>query len=224
MNSLANAKSKPAFTLIELLVVIAIIAIVAAMLLPRLSGSSKPRLLICQNNLRQISLGYVMWSSAHTNFFPWEVSTNTGGTLELIEQSNASDHFVPLTPYLRNPALLICPADRRKHAANSYAEFSNTNLSYFVSLEASLGVGLNPSHLILAGDRHLAYRNEAVFSGLISITNFAALGWQAGVHGSSNASRGLVAFADGHVEHVKSASLPAVFQRQGLATNKLVIP
>src|ERR1043166_2420520 len=53
---------RDAFTLVELLVVIALIAILSGLLLPSSSSAkSKPRQSQCLNNLRQISVGYMIY-------------------------------------------------------------------------------------------------------------------------------------------------------------------
>jgi prepilin-type N-terminal cleavage/methylation domain-containing protein len=64
---------KPAngFTLIELLVVIAIVAILASLLLPALSAAKeKKRVTVCRNNLRQLGLGFGLYTNENDDNFP----------------------------------------------------------------------------------------------------------------------------------------------------------
>lgn len=64
-------RTKSKFTLIELLVVIAIIAILAALLLPSLSRArSKAKTAACQNQLKQISLAFAMYTSDNSEHLP----------------------------------------------------------------------------------------------------------------------------------------------------------
>jgi prepilin-type N-terminal cleavage/methylation domain-containing protein len=213
-----------AFTLIELLVVIAISAILLAIFLPMRNIPDRTKLAACMSNLRQVSLGCILWANANTNLFPWEVSTNANGTKELIENGNAADHFTPLATFLRNPAVLVCPVDRAKRLVNAYADFSNSNLSYFISLNASLTCPTNPSFSILAGDRLMGLAGRPVPPGIFEITNFNGLRWASGFHGVPKNPAGVLVFIDGHCEVVTSPNLPATFQRQTLITNRLVIP
>jgi len=74
------------FTLIELLVVIAIIAILAAMLLPALSRAKcKAQGISCLNNLKQLQLGWFMYSSDHDDKI-----VRTGGWTTLDPDPNSA--------------------------------------------------------------------------------------------------------------------------------------
>ena len=125
-NRAATKLKRSGFSLIELLVVIAIIAILAALLLPALSRSKEQgQRVACINNLKQLSLAWVMYADDHDgvlppNNFVWNVETGA----PLIEEESwcpnntridADTRNVErglLFPYVRNAALYRCPADR----------------------------------------------------------------------------------------------------------------
>lgn len=88
------------FTLIELLVVIAIIAILAAILFPVFAKArEKARQASCLSNIKQLSLGVVMYTEDYDQTYPPASYATTGtipGAADLLGPVFLAEHDLPL--------------------------------------------------------------------------------------------------------------------------------
>lgn len=134
---------------------VGVTAVGAAMVLPALAkAKAKAQSVSCVNNMKQIGLACRIWSGDQSASFPFNVSTNRGGTLELCDRGgdgydrNAYRHFQVMSNELSTPKILVCPGDSRKQAAAKFTDLQSWNVSY--QLRTSTEVkGANPQEILI---------------------------------------------------------------------------
>jgi prepilin-type N-terminal cleavage/methylation domain-containing protein len=191
--------SKRGFNLIELVVIIAIVAVLFALLVP-MTRNARPRAkrIACINNQRQIGLRFRIFAADHENNFPMTISTNMGGSKEFVNRLETFRHFEATSKDRSATWTLICPTDIR-NSAETPTQLSNTNLSYFVTLNA---VATNTS-MVLIGDRNITTNKQAFVNGIYTLSTNAELEWTDSMH----VRCGNIGYVDGSALHVTSPKL-----------------
>jgi hypothetical protein len=133
---------------------IAPIAILSAMLLPALSSAKgKAQEMNCVNNMKQIGLSFRTWAIDNDGGFPFNVSTNKGGTMELTAvgpdgfDSNSFYHFLVMSNELSTPIILVCPSDSNKQPAFNFQNLQAANVSYQVRVGTNISE-TNPQEVL----------------------------------------------------------------------------
>ncbi len=174
------------------------------------------------------TLDFIQSGSASVHFL---ALTNSGkifvrqSTVSYSQDGTNYQKINSYTNYGIEPRCLACPSDERSdsiYLKKSVSEFTDTNISYFVGINATL----NNSKSILTGDRNLQIGSLPTKPGLLDLTQKSQVGWSEELHYSKSTTTagGNILFADGHVEFLKSKELNSVFQAQDLATNRFAVP
>jgi hypothetical protein len=223
-----NSKKSSGITLVEALVIIAVGTTFAALYLPNISSRRSSQCYLrtkCANNLKQVAGAFRMWAGDNGDRFPMDVPMKEGGTKEFAYSPDVFRHFQVIANEFGNaPKVLVCPADDEATPAplldtNSF--FRNTNLSYFIGLEAND----NFPQRIQAGDHNLS-DTDKIQHGLFARRTNQFVKWTPDMHTKQNSSgAGNLMMADGSVQQPTSAGLRKTYwQNTGIPINRLALP
>jgi len=116
------------------------IPILAALLLPALSrAKGRAESINCANNLKIIGLAFKTWGIDHQDQFPFNVTTNSGGTREwVLSSADATVHFQVLSNELGTAGVLRCPADHAHVPTLNFSSLSAANISYVLHADQNV--------------------------------------------------------------------------------------
>ena len=199
MQGRTNRNKEQGFTALEIIVVIAVVALLAGLILPMMSRpKNRHHRIGCVSNLKQVALAARMWANDHGDKFPWQVSTSTNGTMELVNGPIVASHFLVMSNELNSPKVLACGHDLKRTKVAWWHELGDQNLSYFVGLDSNEA---NPQS-ILSGDRNIT-GGLRVTNRVFQFTSNSVVGFTKELHTNC----GNLALGDGSAQQVSRSAL-----------------
>ena len=193
---------------LDLIAILAAVFVVAAVVLPMLAKRyARSSRINCVNNVKQVTLAFRLWAGDNDERYPMQVSTNEGGTMELVTSGIVFPHFAAMSNELSTPKILFCPTDMQRTPVADFTNLTDTNISYFVVPEADETM----PEMWLCGDRNLATNNVALKRGLFTMTTNRVMQWTDEMH----TRQGNLGLVDGSAQQYVNAKL------QSSATNAL---
>ena len=205
-------KSK-GFTLIELLVVLAVIAILTAILLPALSGAkAKAQHVVCLNNLKQLTLGWLLYIDENDDFLPKNDGAGNGGSYggswvtgnAKTDPSTANIRAGTLFRYAKNAEIYRCPTDKSTVTGSpGLRRFRSYSLSGYLGSPGHLSrypeirAPGTDSVFVFIDEEH-----ESIEDGIFGIFRAPANRW-INMAADRHRRMGSLSFADGHVSKIR---------------------
>ena len=158
------------------------------------------------------------WERDHKDLYPTAVAGTNGGTIDFITGLNAWRHFQVMSNELSTPYIMICAAesDPNRTRATNFNFMSNSNLSYFVGVDAD---ETNPQMILFRrSQRHQRNAREKRLAWISPQKTPPA--------GPPKCTTELATspWADGSVQQVSNSGLRYAVTNTSLATNRLQMP
>jgi len=223
-----DRSSHAAFTLRELVILVTVFGVIAAMLVSAILKSRQHDFRVeCVNNVKRIGMAFRVWIGDQGDRYPMQVAEKFGGSQESGFGAKMFRHFEVMSNELNSPKVLFCPSESdRWRTSADYFRFaphrpgetpflSNTNVSYFIGLDAA---DIFPQ-MLLTGDHNLT-NGTAVDHGLLVLSTNRPAGWTREMH----QLQGNVGLADGSVQSLSTQGLRNALGQTGFETNRLAMP
>lgn len=204
--------------MVEVIAVLAIAALLGVIILPwQQREKARAQRMNCANHNKSVALSFRLWSGDNADRFPMQVSITNGGAMEWIERGNVAGVFLAITNEVSTPKILWCPADRRRGIAANFSKgFGNSNVSYFIGVDAQE----TQTGMFLTGDDNFLVNGRAVTPGVVALATNTPVEWTTARHNRL----GNIAFADGSVQTLSSAKLRDDLCNTGTNIVRLAFP
>lgn len=128
----------------------------------------------CSVNLFELQLVFRDWCGVHGGQYPWNVSTNAGGTKELCSldkdgfDTNSFRHFQVMTDELSSSIYLVCPSDIKTKWNEDFTSLAASNVTYGIHVVPGIAFGSTNKipMIVCPGDGSVLY-----YDGSVKVTN-----------------------------------------------------